>query len=165
MACEHEAIRMRRTRYVNSLPSRAGMTSSRSGALLKEPLNKSPMERVCREMRMMARRATKVVARPRSGGAGAPLGMRPWSGMRCPERGLSRRPSLPDPPCGGPAGCGCGRPLRCRGARPASAAFRANPRGRGFRAPGIVARLADIPDIGCTSLRAMHPGKPPSRPS
>ena len=32
------------------------------------------------------------------------------------------------------------------------------------RAPGIVARLADIPDIGCASLRAMHPGKPAPQP-
>ena len=42
---------------------------------VREPLNKSPMERVCREMRMMARRATKVVASstmPRSPAPPAP---------------------------------------------------------------------------------------------
>ena len=98
-------------------------------------------------------------------GAGAPLGMRPWSGMQASERGLLRRPSLPDPPCGGPAGCGSGRHYDAEEPGAASAAFRANPEGRGFRAPGIVARLADIPDIGCASLRAMHHGKAPSRPS
>jgi hypothetical protein len=104
-----------------------------TGCAAKEPLNKSPMEGVCCEMRMMARRATKVVARPRSAEQG-PL----W---------------------------GCDRAAGCRSPAPPAPDFAQTRGDRPFRASGIVARLADIPDIGCTSLRAMHPGKPPSRPS
>ena len=82
----------------------------------KEPLNKSPMERVCREMRMMARRATKVVARPRSAEQG-PL----WDATVQREAGARHAVcfgALHCPiPLRGPGGPRFRAPLRCRGAR------------------------------------------------
>ena len=55
--------------------------------------------------------------------------------------------------------------LRCRVAqRRQRRVWRKPLRDGASRAPGRVARLTDVPDVGCTSRRVIHPGKPPSRP-
>ena len=75
--------------------------------------------------------------------------------MRCPERGLSRRPPLPDPPCGGPAGCGSGRHYDAEEQNDVDGHFLAQTRrGAAFRAVCIVARLAKGVDH---SLRRASP--------
>ncbi|MGH6821121.1 MAG: hypothetical protein ACREDU_09700, partial [Methylocella sp.] len=75
---------------------------------------------------------------------------------------FSRKPfrdGRADPLPAQPAACGqrVTRRLRC-------ARTEARRCGGALRAPDIVARLANIPDIGGALLRLIHPAKPASRP-
>ena len=120
-------------------PVQCGLFSDPVGqGSVTEPLNKSPTERVWREMRMMVRRATKGRSQTAQRGAGAPLGMRPWSGMQVSGARPVTAPFSARPLAGAPRAAVPGATTMPRSPAPPAPHFAQIRRDGAFRAPGIV---------------------------